>query len=92
MAYVFHENERPSLSSDVPGRERIMTRSCELSADVVCAGAGLHPNLTARKIGKPPFKLFSRCLQLENDRSVLIEAHQVEDVLADIDADCDDRG
>jgi hypothetical protein len=42
-------------------------------------GAGLHTT---------PFKLLPGTLQLQNNRTALIEAHQVERVPTDIDADC----
>jgi hypothetical protein len=45
-----------------------------------------------RQIGKTPLKLLPRTLQLQNNCTALIEAHQVERVLADIDADCFDTG
>src|SRR5262249_45212569 len=51
---------------------------------------GLHADQTAGQIGKTPLKLLPRTLQLQNNCTALIEPHQVERVLADIDADCGD--
>jgi hypothetical protein len=69
-----------------------MAKGCELSADVVRARADLHADQTAWEIGKTPLKLLPRTLQLENNCSALIEAQQMKGVLANIDADCSDRG
>jgi hypothetical protein len=35
MAYIFHENELPSLISEVPGRERIFFVNQELALESV---------------------------------------------------------
>ena len=68
-----------------------MAKGCELSADVKCARADLHADQTAWEIGKTPLKLLPRTLQLQNNCTALIEA-QMKGVLANIDADCSDRG
>jgi hypothetical protein len=55
-----------------------MAKGCELSADVVCARADLHADQTAWEIGKTPLKLLPRTLQLQNNCTALIEAHQMK--------------
>ena len=42
--------------------------------------------------GKPALKLSARALQLQNDRSALIEADEMETILAEVDADRADGG
>jgi len=86
---VAFEQRLHILRGDQP---RVMTKSRELSADVVSARAGLHADQTAWEIGKTPCELFSRGLQLENNCAALIEAHQMEGVLANIDTNRGDRG
>src|SRR6516225_1632496 len=51
------------------------------------ADAGLHPNQARRQIGEPRFNLATRPLLPQHDRTAPIVAHDVERVLADIDAD-----
>jgi hypothetical protein len=51
------------------------------------ANAGLHPDKAARQIGKAVLKLAARKLCLQDDGAALVEADQVKDILADIDAD-----
>src|SRR3974390_2608990 len=51
------------------------------------ADAGLHPNQARRPIGEPRFNLATRPLLPQHDRTAPIVAHDVERVLADIDAD-----
>src|SRR6266481_3997735 len=67
-------------------------KGVELSADMVGAGTGFHADQTARNIGKAPLKLLPRGLQLQNDVPALIEADQVERILADIDTNRGDDG
>ncbi len=64
-----------------------MIKGFEPPADIMCAGTGLHPDQTARHVGQVPIELPWRSLQLQYDMAVLIEADQMENVLADIDAD-----
>jgi hypothetical protein len=70
----------------------VVTKSFELSADMVGAGTGFHADQTARNIGKAPLKLLPRGLQLQNDVPALIEADQVKRILADIDTNRGDDG
>jgi hypothetical protein len=51
------------------------------------ANAGLHADQAGRQIGKAVLKLAARKLCLQNDDAAPVEANQVEDILADIDAD-----
>ena len=69
-----------------------MTKSFELSANMVRPGTGLHADQTARKIHQPALELRPRDLQLQDNRPALVEADQVERVLANIDADRGDGG
>jgi len=43
----------------------IMSKPCELAADVVSPRAGFHADQTARNIGKPVLKLSARALELQ---------------------------
>ena len=64
-----------------------MPKRDQLPAHVVRASAGLHADQAGRKISKAVLKLTARELRLEDDGAAFIEADQVENVLADIDAD-----
>jgi hypothetical protein len=64
----------------------VVTKGFEPAADMMRARTGLHPDQTARNVGQAPIELPSRRLQLQYDVAALIEADQMEDVLADIDA------
>src|SRR5438309_234737 len=50
------------------------------------ADAGLHPDQAGRQIGQPSFHLAARPLLAQHDRAALIEANDVERILADVDA------
>ena len=52
--------------------------------------AGFHADQARWHIGKPCFYLATRPLLTQHDRTALIEANDVERVLADIDADYGD--
>jgi len=69
-----------------------MSDRLELPADMVSAGAGLHANQAAGDIGEPARELAARRLLLQNDGPTLIEADQMEGVLANVDADRGDSG
>jgi hypothetical protein len=69
-----------------------VAESFELSANMVRPGTGLHADQTARNVHEPPLELRPRDLQLQYNRPALVEADQVEGVLADIDADRGDGG
>src|SRR5262245_1531444 len=51
------------------------------------ADAGLHADQARRHISEPCFHLSARPFLSQHDRTALIMAHDVERVLADIDAD-----
>jgi hypothetical protein len=54
--------------------------------------AGFHADQARRYMGEPRFHLATRSLLPEYDSAARIVAHDVERVLADIDADHGDRG
>src|SRR3984957_14389234 len=54
--------------------------------------AGFHADQARRYIGAPPCHLATRPLLPQHDGAARIVAHDVERVLADIDADHSDRG
>src|SRR5882672_10948950 len=54
--------------------------------------AGFHADQARRYIGEPRFHLATRPLLPQHDGAARIVAHDVERVLADIDADYVDRG
>jgi len=57
MAYIFHENELPSLISEVPGRERIFFVNQELAkTDDMLAGV-MH----YKKGAASPYHLHKNC-------------------------------
>ena len=53
----------------------------------MCADAGLHPDQATRHGGKPCSHLAARPFLAQHDRATSIEAHDVERVLANINAD-----
>ncbi len=65
---------------------------CEFAAQVMCADAGFHADQARRYIGETRFHLATRLLLPQHDGAARIVAHEVERVLADIDADHSDRG
>jgi predicted DNA-binding ribbon-helix-helix protein len=56
------------------------------------ADAGLHPDQAPRQVGKSRLDLATRPLLPQHDRATPIVPHDVERVLADIDADHGDCG
>src|ERR1700736_3479617 len=58
----------------------------------MCADAGFHADQARRYIPEPRFHLATRPLLPQHDGAARIVAHDVERVLADIDADHSDRG
>src|SRR5450432_934922 len=82
------------LLADIFGRHQpgIVTKRCEFAAQVMCADAGFHADQARRYIGEPRFHLATRPLLPQHDGAARIVAHDVERVLADIDADHGDRG
>jgi hypothetical protein len=65
----------------------VVAERFELVAEMLSPRAGLDANQAARHIRQPTLDLAARELEPEDDRAALIEADQVEDGLADIDAD-----
>src|SRR5215467_5674150 len=51
------------------------------------ADTGLHANQAGREVGKPGFELAARELLAQNDGAALVEADEMECVLADVDAE-----
>jgi hypothetical protein len=82
-----------AIGADIFGRHQpgIVTKRREFAAQVMCADAGLHADPTRRQIGEPRFHLATRPLLPQHDGAARIVAHDVERVLADIDADHGDR-
>src|SRR6266545_2817267 len=66
---------------------RVVAERCKLPADVMRARAGLHADQAARNIGETAFELTTRYLLLQDDYTPLIEANEVEGVLAEVDPD-----
>src|SRR5262249_42415193 len=58
----------------------IVSKRGELAGDVMRPGTGFHADQAARNVGKPALKLSARALQLQNDRSALIEADKMETI------------
>src|SRR5215813_4512403 len=51
------------------------------------ADTGLHADKAGREVGKPGFELAAGELLVQNDGAALVEADEVEGVLADVDAE-----
>ena len=64
-----------------------MAKAVQLAAEVMRADAGFHADQAGRHIGKPSFNLTTRPFLPQDNRAPLIEADDMERVLADIDAD-----
>jgi len=71
---------------------RIMAKRHQPAAQMVRANAGLNADQAGRQISKAVLKLAARNLVLQDDGAALVEADQVKDILADIDADNGNRG
>src|ERR1700747_1058010 len=54
---------------------------------MMCADAGLHPDQTRWQVGKSRLDLATRPFLPKHDRTTMIVSHDVERVLANIDAD-----
>src|SRR5690348_17069173 len=78
-----------SLKSDIFGRHQpgIVTKRCEVAAQVIGADAGFHTDQARRYIGEPRFHLATRPLLPQHDGAARIVAHDVERILTKIDAD-----
>ena len=62
-----------------------------LARDVMRARAGLQADKAGRQIDKPAHKLVARYLDAHGDGAALVEADEVEGILADVEADRRDR-
>ena len=83
-----------AIGADIFGRHQpgIVTQRCEFAAQMMRADAGFHADQARWYIGEPRFHLATRPLLPQHDGAARIVAHDVERVLADIDADHGDRG
>ena len=70
----------------------IVTKQLEPAAEVMRANAGFHADETRRHVGEPCFHLAARPLLPQHDCAPGIEAHDVERVFADINANDSDCG
>ena len=70
-----------------------MAKRLELPAQVMCPNACLHADQARRNVGEPSIDLAARQLLAQNDRALLVEADEMERILANVDADrVDDVG
>ena len=69
-----------------------MAKRDQPAAQMMRANAGLHADQAGRQIRKTVLKLATREHGLQDDDAALVEADQVEDILANIDADDGNRG
>ena len=69
----------------------VVAKGDQLPAQMMSANTGLHADQAGRDIGEPPLKLAARKLSFEDDGSAPVEANQVENCLADVDADHSNR-
>ena len=65
----------------------VMAKAVQLAAEMMRADAGFHADQARRHIGKSSFNLATRPFLPQDDRAALVEADDMERVLADIDAD-----
>src|SRR5258707_9302945 len=77
------------IGANIFGRHQpgIVTKRREFAAQVMCADAGFHADQARWYVGEPRFHLATRPLLPQHDGAARIVAHDVERVLADIDAD-----
>ena len=71
-------------SAHQPG---VVAKRDQTAAQVMCANTRLHANEAGRCIGEPVLKLAARELGFEDDGPAPVEANQVENVFANVDAD-----
>ena len=78
-----------AIGADIFGRHQpgIVTKRCEFAAQVMCADAGFHADQARWHVGKPCPHLVARPLLTQHNCAAIIEAGDVERVLANIDAD-----
>lgn len=81
-------------SLHISGRHQpcVMAHSNELAREMVRAAAGLHANEARRRIRELRVELATAELGSQLNAAVLVQANEVEDVLADVDADHGNRG
>jgi hypothetical protein len=74
---------------DIAGRHQsgIVAGRLEPPARAVGADTGLHADQAGRQVGEPGLELPARQLPAQDDGAALIEADEVEGVLADVDAE-----
>ena len=65
----------------------IVADRCKLPTDVMGARAGLHADQAARNVGETAFELTTGYFLLQDDYTPLVEANEVERVLAEVDPD-----
>src|SRR6185503_4576084 len=70
---------------------RIVAQRLKLAAEMMRTDAGLHADQAGWDIGKPCFHLAARPLLTQHNCAAIIEADDVERVLANIDADYRNR-
>ena len=64
-----------------------MPECLDLARDVIRARSGFEADETGQQIGKAARKLVARYLDAHRDGPALVEADEVERVLADVEAD-----
>jgi hypothetical protein len=76
------------IRPDIPGRHQscIVAECLELPGQVMRPDARLHADEAGRHVGKPSVNLAARQLLAQHDCALLVEADEVERVLADVDA------
>src|SRR5262249_17306213 len=65
----------------------IVAKRLQFATEMMGTDAGLHADQAGRQVGEPRFHLAARPLLPQHDCAALVVAHDVERVLADIDAD-----
>src|SRR6266516_2605935 len=80
----------PRIGTDIAGRHqpRIVTKCLELATEVMRTYTSLHADEARRHVGEASVDLAARQLLAQNDGAHLVEADEVERILADVDADC----
>ena len=78
------------IRPDIPGRHqpRIVAERLDLPTQVMRPHARLYADEARQHVGEPSVDLAARQLLAQDDGAHLVEANEVERVLADVDADC----